>query len=33
LRKAVVVVSERFPDLAVIALFFDPNIGFERIGK
>jgi hypothetical protein len=33
LRKAVVVVSERFPDLAVIALFYDPNIGFERIGS
>jgi carbonic anhydrase len=32
LRKAVGVVSERFPDLEVIALFFDPRIGFERIG-
>lgn len=31
LRNAVVVVSERFPDLEVIALFFDPKIGFERI--
>jgi carbonic anhydrase len=32
LRKAVVTISERFPDLEVIALFLDPNIGFERIG-
>ena len=32
LRKAMVVVSERFPDLEVIALFYDPKIGFERIG-
>ncbi|HSJ83297.1 MAG TPA: carbonic anhydrase [Acidimicrobiia bacterium] len=32
LGKAVVTISERFPDLEVIALFFDPNIGFERIG-
>jgi carbonic anhydrase len=32
LRKATVVVSERFPDLEVIALFYDPKIGFERIG-
>jgi carbonic anhydrase len=32
LRNAVVVVSERFPDIEVTALFFDPKIGFERIG-
>lgn len=31
LRRALVTISERFPDLEVIALFFDPNIGFERI--
>ncbi|MGH8913847.1 MAG: carbonic anhydrase [Acidimicrobiia bacterium] len=32
LRRAAVVVSERFPELEVIALFFDPRIGFERVG-
>jgi len=32
LRNAAVVVTERFPDLEVIALFFDPRIGFERVG-
>jgi carbonic anhydrase len=32
LRNAVVLVSERFPDIEVTALFFDPKIGFERIG-
>ena len=31
LRKAVPTVSSRFPDLEVIALFFDPRIGFEKI--
>lgn len=31
LEKAIGVISERFPDLEVIALFFDPNSGFERI--
>jgi hypothetical protein len=32
LRRAIVVVSERFPGMEVIALFFDPRIGFEKIG-
>lgn len=32
LRNARVVVSDRYPDLEVIALFFDPRIGFEKIG-
>jgi len=32
LRRARTVVAERFPDMEVIALFFDPKIGFERIG-
>ncbi len=31
LRSAIGVVSDRFPDLEVIALFFDPSLGFERI--
>jgi hypothetical protein len=31
LRKARAVVSERFPEMEVIALFFDPRIGFEKI--
>jgi carbonic anhydrase len=31
LRKAIVVVAERFPELEVIGLFLDPRIGFERI--
>lgn len=31
LRKAQRVVSERFPGMEVIALFFDPRIGFEKI--
>jgi hypothetical protein len=31
LRRAVVVVGSRFPDLEVIALFFDPRIGFEKV--
>jgi hypothetical protein len=25
-------VSERFPEMEVIALFFDPRIGFEKVG-
>lgn len=31
LRKARSVVSERFPGMEVIALFFDPRLGFEKI--
>jgi carbonic anhydrase len=31
LRNALLVVGGRFPDLEVIALFFDPRLGFERI--
>jgi hypothetical protein len=31
LRNAIDVVSARFPDLEVIALFFDPKSGFERV--
>ena len=31
LRNAVAVITDRFPDLEVIALFLDPKIGFERI--
>jgi carbonic anhydrase len=31
LRRARTVVSERFPQMEVIALFFDPRIGFEKI--
>ncbi|HVR77727.1 MAG TPA: carbonic anhydrase [Acidimicrobiia bacterium] len=31
LRKAIVVVAERFPKLEVIGLFLDPRIGYERI--
>jgi hypothetical protein len=31
LRKAIVVVAERFPEVEVIGLFLDPRIGFERI--
>jgi hypothetical protein len=25
------VVTERFPDMEVIALFFDPRLGFEKV--
>jgi carbonic anhydrase len=32
LRQAAAVISERFPELEVVALFFDPRIGFEKIG-
>jgi carbonic anhydrase len=32
LRRARSMVTERFPELEVIALFFDPRIGFEKIG-
>ncbi len=32
LLRAVDVVSGRFPDLEVIALFFDQRIGFQKIG-
>jgi carbonic anhydrase len=32
LRRARAVVQERFPGMEVIALFFDPRIGFEKIG-
>jgi carbonic anhydrase len=32
LRKARAVVSERFPGMEIIALFFDPRLGFEKIG-
>jgi len=31
LRNALLVIGERFPELEVIALFFDPKLGFERI--
>lgn len=31
LRNAIEVISTRFPDLEVIALFFDPRLGFERV--
>jgi carbonic anhydrase len=31
LRRALLVLSERFPDLEIIALFFDPRLGFEQI--
>lgn len=31
LRKARSVVTERFPDMEVIALFFDPRLGFEKV--
>ena len=31
LGRAKAVVAERFPDMEVIALFFDPRIGFEKI--
>jgi carbonic anhydrase len=31
LREAAVVVSERFPELEVVAIFLDPRIGFEVI--
>ncbi len=31
LRNAIGVISDRFPDLEVIALFYDPRLGFERI--
>ena len=31
LHRAVEAVSTRFPDLEVLALFFDPAVGFERI--
>ena len=31
LRRAKAVVAERFPEMEVIALFFDPRIGFEKI--
>jgi carbonic anhydrase len=31
LRHARSVVAERFPEMEVIALFFDPRIGFEKI--
>jgi len=31
LRHARNVVAERFPEMEVIALFFDPRIGFEKI--
>jgi carbonic anhydrase len=32
LLRAKSVVSERFPEMDVIALFFDPRIGFEKVG-
>jgi carbonic anhydrase len=32
LLRAKSVVSERFPEMEVIALFFDPRIGFEKVG-
>ena len=32
LRNAAVIVAERFPDMEIITLFFDPRIGFERVG-
>jgi hypothetical protein len=31
LRNALPVLSERYPQMKVIALFFDPRLGFERI--
>jgi hypothetical protein len=31
LKNAIYVVSERFPELEVIALFLDPRLGFERV--
>jgi carbonic anhydrase len=31
LRRARAVVSERFPGMEIIALFFDPRLGFEKI--
>lgn len=31
LRRAKAAVAERFPEMEVIALFFDPRIGFEKI--
>ena len=31
LREAASVVSARFPDLEVVALFYDPRIGFEMM--
>jgi carbonic anhydrase len=31
LRNAVIVIGDRFPTLEVIALFFDPKLGFEKI--
>jgi len=31
LRRAIGVVSARFPQLEVVALFLDPRIGFQRI--
>ena len=31
LRRAKTVVAERFPEMEVMALFFDPRIGFEKI--
>jgi hypothetical protein len=31
LRNAIPVISARYPQLKVIALFFDPRHGFERI--
>ena len=31
LRNAAVVVSERYPALEVITLFFDPRLGFEKV--
>jgi carbonic anhydrase len=31
LRNALLVIGERFPELEVLALFFDPKLGFERI--
>jgi hypothetical protein len=31
LRNAVTVITERFPDLEVIALFYDPKLGFEKV--
>lgn len=31
LRNAVAVVADRFPELEVIALFFDPRFGFEMV--
>ena len=31
LRRARMAVTERFPEMEIIALFFDPRIGFEKI--